>query len=138
MAPINQVVNQAAGVATRTIIGQRDDCVVNRRHPWVKFFFKTTGKKTDIGATNGDQRSINSQALVAMLLNNLFKAGSNCQDSFACAGATIEGDNRDLRIKQKFEGEALFFVACAQPPGFWRGLLHQAQFIVATAGECRL
>ena len=65
------------------------------------------------------------------MFNDLFKSGSDCHHCFAGAGATVEGDNRNGRVKQQLEGKALLFVARAQAPGFGGVAVEHAQLAIA-------
>ena len=74
---------------------------MNRRHPRVEFFFQSAGQKTNIGTTHWHQWAVHREALKAAMFDNLFQTGSDSHHCFAGTSATVEGDNRNGRVKQQ-------------------------------------
>ena len=72
------------------------------------------------------------------MFDDLLESGSNRHHRLASAGATVEGDHRDIGVEQQLEGEALLFVAGPQTPRLWHVRVEQRQSPVVQAGEGRL
>ena len=60
----DQLVDQTGGVVAAALIGERDDRVVDRRHPRVELLLERAGQEADLGAADGDQRAVDGEALV--------------------------------------------------------------------------
>jgi len=138
LAAVGEVFDQAARVAARALLGERDDRIVDGRHPRVEFFFQSAREKSDVGATDGHERSVHREPFVAALLHHLFESGRDRHHRLTGARPTVEGDHRDRRVEQQLECEALLFIARAQAPRL-RGVgVEQPQRVFLHAGECRL
>ena len=138
LSAIRQVFNQAASIATGALLGECDDCVVDRRHPRIELFFQTARQESHVRATHGHQRSVHRESLVSTLLHYLFQSGGDGHHRLAGARPTVEGDNGDVRVEQQLNGKALLFVAGAQSPCFGVVGIQQVQRIFTHAGQCRL
>ena len=120
------------------MIGERDDRVVNGRHPRIEFLVESTREIADIGAADRNERAIHRQLLVAAIFHDLFESGRDGQHGLAGAGATIESDDAHVGVEQKFEGEPLLFRAGAEPPGFGGRRRDEAYVTVEASGQRRL
>ena len=135
---IREVFDQAARVATRAFLRERDDRVVDRRHPRVELFFQAAGQEPHVGTTHRHERAIHREAFVPALLHHLLETGGDGHHRLAGAGTAVERDHRDVGVEQQLESEALFFVARAQPPGLGVVGVQHVQRPFAHASQRRL
>ena len=58
LAAVGEVVNQAARVATGALIGERNDRIMNCRHPRVELFVQVARQETNVGSANRHEWSV--------------------------------------------------------------------------------
>ena len=104
-------------------------------HPRIELLVEATGQEADVGASDGDERAVDGETLVAALLDDLLEPGGDCEDGLAGSRTSIERDDGDVGIEQQFEGEALFLAARSQPPGLGRVLREQHELVVHRTHE---
>ena len=94
-----EVVDEPYCIATGSLIGESNYCIVNCCHPWIEFFIEIAWQKTNIGTSNRHEWAIHRESLVTTCLDNLFEACSNCHDGLAGAGATVECNHCYFRVE---------------------------------------
>ena len=106
---------------------------MDRGHPRVELLVEPAGQEPDVGPADRHERAVDGEALVAAVLDDLLEPGGDRQHRLAGAGPPVEGDDRDRRVEQQLEGEALLLGPRPQSPRLGHGLREQHELVADRA-----
>ena len=111
---------------------------MHSRHPRVELLVEAAREEANICPANWNERTINGDALISLLFDNLLERSRNRQDCLSGAGPSVECNHGNIRVEKEIDCEPLFLISRMQSPRLCRGGREEVKLGSASSGEGRL